>query len=112
MKKIYIASPYTLGDVGMNVKKQLDAADELMANDFAPFVPIYYHFQHIAHPRPYQDWMNQCYEWVKVCDALVRLEGESKGADSEVDLAIKLNIPVFYSIEEVVMHFRLSSVPE
>lgn len=55
--KVYIASPYTLGDVAVNVKIQMDMADKLMNNGFIPFTPLYSHFQHMAHPRPYSDWM-------------------------------------------------------
>jgi len=99
MVKVYIASPYTLGDVAVNVKRQIDCADELRNYGFAPFAPLYSHFQHMAHPRPYSDWVKIDLEWVKVCDALLRLEGESKGADGEVDFARENNIPVFYSID-------------
>jgi len=79
MIKIYIASPYTIGDIAVNVKVQMDIADELMNLGFAPFVPLYSHFQHIAHPRPYEDWIRVDREWVRVCDCVLRLPGESKG---------------------------------
>lgn len=102
MKKVYIASPYTLGDVAVNVKKQMDVADELIGLGYAPFVPLYSHFQHMAHPRPYETWTRLDNVWVLVCDAVLRLPGESKGADAEVDLAKSNNIPVAYSIGELV----------
>jgi len=107
MIKVYIASPYTKGDVAVNVKKQLDVANELIINGFAPFAPLYSHFQHMAHPRPYEDWIRLDLEWVKVCDCVLRLEGESTGADGEVDLAKKLNIPVFYSLNELYENYNL-----
>jgi len=100
-KKIYIASPYTKGDVAVNVKAQIDCVDQLMNLGYAPFAPLYSHFQHIAHPRPYSDWVNIDLEWVPVCDALLRLPGESTGADGEVELARSLGIPVFYSIDDL-----------
>lgn len=101
MKAVYIASPYTKGDVAVNVKAQIDCADELITLGFAPFVPLYSHFQHMQHPRPYEDWTRLDNEWVLRCDCLLRLEGESSGADAEVELAVKNNIPVFYSIGEL-----------
>lgn len=101
MKRIYIASPYTVGDVGVNVKRQMDAADELIEQGYAPFAPLMSHFQHMAHPRPYHDWMMLDREWIGVCDAVLRLPGESRGADNEVTLALGRGIPVFYSIEEL-----------
>lgn len=100
MKKVYIASPYTKGDIAVNVKRQMDVANELMNKGFAPFVPLYSHFQHMMHPRPYIDWIEIDLEWVKVCDCVLRLEGESAGADGEVAFAKELGIPVYYSLDE------------
>lgn len=101
MIKVYIASPYTKGDVAVNVKMQLDCANDLMDLGFAPFAPLYSHFQHMAHPRPYQDWINIDLVWVEVCDCVLRLGGESTGADGEVELAYKLGKPVFYSLAKL-----------
>jgi len=36
------------------------------------------------------------------CDALLRLEGASKGADEDVRLAKELGIPVYYELEEIL----------
>ena len=38
------------------------------------------------------------------CDAVLRLEGESKGADEDVRIAKERGLPVFYRIEEVPAH--------
>lgn len=109
MIKVYIASPYTKGDVAVNVRTQLEMANKLMDLGFAPFAPLYSHFQHMAFPRPYEDWINIDLEWVKVCDAVLRLPGESKGADGEVLYAHDLNIPVFYEnqIYDMIKHFGM-----
>ena len=40
-------------------------------------------------------------EIISRCDALLRLDGASNGADKEVKRARELNIPVYYSIEEL-----------
>lgn len=106
MKKVYIASPYTLGDVAVNVKLQLDTVDELMNLGFAPFAPLYSHFQHMAHPRPYTDWIEIDKVWVLACDCVLRLGGESKGADGEVNIAIANGMPVFYDIESLVEYYK------
>lgn len=107
MKKptVYIASPYTKGDVAVNVKVQIDMFDKLMTIGFAPFAPLYSHFQHMTHPRPYQDWIEIDLVWVEVCDCVLRLPGDSSGADGEVEYAKKLNKPVFYSIKELLSHY-------
>ena len=101
MKRVYLASPYTIGNKKKNVKRQLDAANELMDLNYVPYVPLLSHFQHIVHPRPDEDWLHIGKEWVKVCHAVLRLPGESKGADAEVALAHYCGIPVFYSIKEL-----------
>jgi hypothetical protein len=100
--KVYIASPYTKGDMAVNVKNQIDCADLLMSLGFAPFVPLYSHFQHMAHPRPYQDWIDIDLEWVGVCDCLLRLPGESPGADNEIEFARSLGKPIFFCIEDLI----------
>jgi hypothetical protein len=105
MIKVFISSPYTLGDVAVNVKNSLDIADQLMTLGFAPYAPLLSHFQHIIHPRPYQDWMDLDVEYVKSSDCILRLPGESKGADHEVSVARFLGIPVFLSIEELTNHY-------
>lgn len=105
-KTIYIASPYTKGDVAVNVKRQMDCYEELMNLGFAPYAPLYSHFQHMFHPRPYLDWIEIDKIWVLKCDYLLRLDGESTGADGEVALAIENNIPVFYSISELLNHSK------
>lgn len=101
MKKVFIASPYTHGDIQKNLKKQQDAANELIDLGFVP-LPISFCYHHLEKPRDYQVWIDLTLEWVKDCDYLLRLPGESNGADGEVAEALKLGIPVFYSIDELV----------
>ena len=105
MIKVYIASPYTKGDVAVNVKRQLDMVDLLMDHGFAPFAPLYSHFQHMAHPRAYQDWIKMDMEWVKICDCVLRLEGESSGADNEIKLAKLEGLDVFYHVEDLIYRY-------
>jgi hypothetical protein len=38
---------------------------------------------------------------IERCDAILRLEGESKGADNDVKLAKERGIPVYYHIEDI-----------
>lgn len=100
--KVYIAGPYTKGDVAVNVRKAINAGNTLIDLGFAPYVPHLTHFIHMIHPRAYETWINLDETWVLSCDCLLRLPGESKGAESEVRLALENNIPVYISIEELV----------
>jgi hypothetical protein len=99
---VYLASAYTKGDTAVNVKVQIDAADQLMNLGYCPIVPLLTHFHHMIHPRPYEDWVKIDNELVRRSDVVLRIPSESKGADAEVELAKSLNIPVVYSIEELL----------
>ena len=104
MIKVYIASPYS-GDVNKNVRRQMKTFDTLADEGYAPFIPQLYHFQDLMYPRIYHDWMKLCLEWVTSCDVVLRLKGDSEGADMEGSLAKRSDIPVVYSIEELVGRF-------
>jgi Domain of unknown function (DUF4406) len=104
--KVYIAGPYTKGDVAVNVRKAYEAANTLADLGFAPFVPHGTHFWHMIFPRPYEFWLELDKEFLPFCDALLRLTGESSGADGEVELARQLKIPVFAEIDGLVKYFE------
>lgn len=106
MIKIFISSPYTIGDTAVNVKRQIDIADELLSAGYAPYVPLLSHFQHMIHPRVYQDWMDNNIVWLNICDCVLRLDGESKGADIECAEAEKLSIPIFYSVSQIKKYYK------
>ena len=102
MFKVYIAGPYTKGDVAVNVKNAIDAADKLAQLGFAPYVPHLVHFWHMIHPQSYDFWCRLDNEFVVLCNAVLLLPGESAGAEAEVALAEKNCIPVFKSIQELM----------
>jgi hypothetical protein len=99
--RIYIAGPYTKGDVVLNVRSAVHAAAEVYANGHEYYIPHLSHLEHAILPRPYEYWLKHDMAWLEVCDAVLRLPGESKGADAEVARAIELGIPVYYSIEDI-----------
>lgn len=100
-KRIYIAGPYTKGDVLMNVRNAIKTGSKLLDMGYAPYVPHLNHFWEFLDPRHYHQWLELDNEWLKVSDALLRLPGESEGSDKEVQLANDLGIPVYYSIEDL-----------
>ena len=102
MIKIYIASPYTLGSQTENVRTQLDAFKFLITEGFTPFAPLLSHFIELVHPMSWEKWLEWDFEWLGSCDYLLRLDGESKGADLEVAKAREMGIPVFYSFQELL----------
>ncbi len=98
---IYISAPYSKGDVARNVNKVIHIANQLLDMGYIPFVPHLTHFWHIITPRPYDDWMQIDLAYLGRCDALLRLDGESNGADLEVEVAKRCGMPIYYSLEEV-----------
>jgi hypothetical protein len=96
---IYIASPYTNGDLNYNVQRQLEAKLNLIELGVMPIDPI--PASHLFHEEfcqlSYRTWINYTAELESRCNGLLRLPGKSAGADGEVSLAINdFNIPVFY----------------
>jgi Domain of unknown function (DUF4406) len=104
--RIYVAGPYTQGDVAVNVRNAYAAANHLADLGFAPFVPHSTHFWHILFPRPYEFWLELDCQFLPSCEAVLRLPGPSNGADKEVNLARTIGIPVFTDINELVNHFK------
>lgn len=99
MIRIYIAGPYTSGDTAVNVRKAIEAADVLMRRGFAPYVPHLTHFWHLLFPHAIEDWYALDLEWLEHCHAVLRLPGDSPGADAEVARATELKIPVYFGME-------------
>jgi hypothetical protein len=104
--RVYVAGPYTQGDVAINVRKAYEAANRLADLGFAPFVPHATHFWHMLFPRAYEFWLELDSEFLPFCEAVLRLPGPSNGADKEVSLAQELGLPVFTDIDDLLKHFK------
>jgi hypothetical protein len=99
--RVYIAGPYTKGDVACNVKRVIDIADEIANLGHIPFVPHLFHFWHLVHPHPKEFWMKMDLIWLANCDILFLLEGESEGTKRETDVAKIWDIPVVTSTSQL-----------
>jgi nucleoside 2-deoxyribosyltransferase len=98
---VYIAGPYTNGDTVINVRRAIEAAENLWDAGFTPYIPHLTMFWHFMNPHTYEFWLEYDLEWLSKCDILLRLSGESLGADKEVKFAQEKGIPVCYSVREV-----------
>src|SRR5690348_6301118 len=103
--RIYVAGPYTHGDVAVNVRNAYEMANRLADQGFAPFVPHGTHFWHMLFPRPYEFWLDLDNQFLPCCDAVLRLPGASNGADKEIMLAHNRGIPVFTDFDSLVAYF-------
>ena len=52
--------------------------------------------------EPYEEILYPvAHRLLEKCDAVLRMPGESKGADEDVKIALKKGIPVYYKLEDV-----------
>lgn len=102
MKRVYVAGPVgkVEGRLG-RVLAAIEVGEQIAALDLSPFVPHFYHFWDSRHPHDYEFWMAHCLLWLRNCEAVFRMPGDSPGADREVALAKSLGIPVFTDLAEL-----------
>lgn len=107
-KRVYIAAPYTYPDPTENVFRAVQAGLACIKAGHFPFIPHLFHFADVVEPQTYDTWIKQDLEWLEICELLVRLPGESLGADAEVRRAIELSIPVYHGMEQFLYHWNLA----
>lgn len=96
--RVYIAGPYSQGDPVLNVRDAITAAETVLAASHSPYVPHLTMLWHLIAPHDVGFWYAHDLEWLAVCDAVLRLPGDSVGADAEVKEAERLGIPVVTSV--------------
>lgn len=105
-KVIYISGPLTSsGDPLANMMRAIEVGRQLVVAGFSIIVP---HYTFLCDPEaiiPHAIWMEVDIPLVKKCDAVLRLPGESRGADEEVRCALEQEIPVFFDMEVLCDHF-------
>lgn len=129
-RRVYIAGPISKGDLAHNVNQATAAFVALAKAGFAPMCPHWSVYCKPAqrasvrdrvllhHDREgvfceatamgatdmtHADWMGIDLPWVEVSDAVLRLPGESVGAEMEVACAQERGIPVFLSVDDLVL---------
>jgi hypothetical protein len=102
MRYIYIAGPYSKGDPVINTANAIRAADHLASYGIIPFVPHLTLFWHLLSPHEIEFWYNYDIAWLSKCDGLLRLSGESPGADNEVRIAEEKGIKIYYTMSDLI----------
>lgn len=103
--RIYVAGPYTKPDPCINTREAILAGNVLWNAGFAPFIPHLSHLWHTVSPQPYDMWLDYDLQFLTACQGVLRLPGESSGADKEVIFASNKGIPIFLNVQEVVNYF-------
>ena len=112
---VYVAGPLSVGDVGGNVGYACGVGWALMQRGYVPYVPHLTHYwDQLATsagflPRTWDQWLTYDERWLAKCDVVLRLSGESRGADREELFARKNGIPVVYSRDDLYRRFPLNS---
>lgn len=99
LQYVYMSGPMSKGNLLDHVRAAIDASDRVMKAGGYPFIPQLSVLWDIRSPHTYEEWIEMDLAWVERCDCVIRLPGESRGADMETAHAIKCGLPVFYGIE-------------
>jgi hypothetical protein len=108
--RVYVAGPYTKGNPEVNTDIAIQIGDWLLESGFYPYIPHFSHFWNQRFPHHYDVWMDLDKVWLLQCNALLRISGESTGADQEEQDARDNGIPVFYTIQALKKHFLTTQV--
>lgn len=101
---VYIAGPYTGPDPILNTHNAVIAGMRLWEeHDIPVVVPHLSLLAHIIYPMDLHEWYALDLHQLERCDALLRLPGPSDGADQEVAYAKHHDIPVFTTVNELLM---------
>jgi len=110
MIRVYVAGKYDDNNVISvlnNMRLGMRTCTELILKGYAPFCP-WLDYQYTLMLREGEKISREMYHkyslsWLDASDCVLALPNfiYSNGADREIDRAIKLNIPVYYSIEQL-----------
>lgn len=92
---VYVAGPITRDPFGC-VRQAIGAYNALREQGCVPFLPQLSVIHEMVEHVPYDEWLSYDFDMIRHCDALLRLPGESPGADLEVAFARSLGIDVFF----------------
>jgi hypothetical protein len=98
--RVYVAGPIS-SDVFEGVHRGMQTGRRMFLDGLAPFIPHTDAFFFLANGSDGTNWnayLEYDLEYILVADAVYRLQGESRGADLEVERARGLHIPVFEQV--------------
>ena len=98
---IYISGPISKGSWQGNYEQAEIAMRELIERGYSPINPMMTMKMDDAEDITHATWMAIDLPQVRVSAAVLRLPGESIGADTETSHASLYGIPVFFSIDEL-----------
>lgn len=100
--RIYVAGPIKKGDRTENIRRGIEAGEQLHAAGYVVFIPHLNEMWEANYKHTWAEWLSHDLEWVSVCDAVYRISGESEGADLEARFAVSRGIPLFTDRAELL----------
>lgn len=110
MKRVYVAGPMSATNILTmldNISQGIKAGATLIKAGYSPFVPhldIAFKLQNGQDfDVPVQTYYDYTIEWLPVSDMMLVLPGweDSVGTRKEIERAKELNIPIYYSLEDL-----------
>jgi nucleoside 2-deoxyribosyltransferase len=101
MTTVYIAGPLMTGDCKKNIPKAMRAANDVANAGYSFYLPHVLWYMNNKFPRPEKFWLAEDLKWLEKCDCVLRIPGDSRGADAEVAYAYSKGIPVFHTLEDI-----------
>jgi len=108
--RIYVAGPYrspNICEVLNNMRRGIHTCAALIANGYAAFCPWLDHHYGLSNEGDIlntKDYQENSLAWLEVADALLVLPGweNSQGTTAEIKRATELEIPVFYTLSNLI----------
>lgn len=100
---VYVAGPLSIGDKLENTLRAMAVGKQVLKRGHYPLLPhlTYFCEREGDYDLTWAEYLEWDMAFLLRCDALLRLPGDSPGADREEALARAAGIPVFHSIEEL-----------
>lgn len=99
---VYVAGPMTRGPTTTHLRNAYAAARHLLLAGHFPSLPQFWFNYEIVHgPTDITLYMRMDLAWIERCDIVLRLPGESVGADMETAYARKIGKPIYYDISKI-----------
>ena len=98
-----MAGPYTHPDPVQNTHESIKVAEDIQSTGLVTaYVPHCNLLWHLVAPHPAEYWYEYDIAFLERSDALLRIPGESVGADQEIEYAHEHMIPVFYKVKPLL----------
>jgi hypothetical protein len=96
---VYVAGPMT-GNILGCVRESLPVFLELREMGAVPFMPQWSILPGMIEDIDYEVWLEHDFDIIRHCSAIVRLSGNSPGADRECKFATELGLRLFWWSDE------------